>query len=76
MLPERRIGSATSWRACGKNAKVAVRAVVDPVPLRMVDVPIAAGVARHARALVQWAPTITFEQTLADTQNCNCSAPC
>ncbi len=49
-----------------KKAKVAVRVMIDPARLRVVDIPSAAGDARLARALLDWAPTIPFEQTLAD----------
>ncbi len=49
-----------------KKAKVAAKVVIDPARLRVVDIPIAAGDARLARALLDWAPTIPFEQTLVD----------
>ncbi|SDR61084.1 GDP-4-dehydro-6-deoxy-D-mannose reductase [Rhizobiales bacterium GAS191] len=47
-----------------KRARVAIRILVDPARLRAVEIPVAVGDAGRARALLDWAPNIPFEQTL------------
>jgi GDP-4-dehydro-6-deoxy-D-mannose reductase len=49
-----------------KRAKVPVKVVIDPARLRPIDIPVAEGDAGLARAILNWAPKISFEQTLAD----------
>jgi GDP-4-dehydro-6-deoxy-D-mannose reductase len=49
-----------------KLAKVPVKVIIDPARLRPIDIPAAEGDARLARAILNWAPKISFEQTLAD----------
>jgi len=48
------------------RAKLPIRVVVDPAQLRPVEIPVAAGDAGRARALLGWAPQIPFEETLAE----------
>lgn len=49
-----------------KKAKVPIRTVADPARFRPVDIQATVGDARLARALLDWAPKIPFEQTLTD----------
>lgn len=60
----RRIGDVLS--ALLALAKVAVRVEEDAARLRPSDIPRAIGDSRRARALLGWAPTMPWEQTLAD----------
>ncbi len=48
-------------------AKIEVTSKVDPELFRPVDVPILVGSARKITALTGWAPSLSIEETLADT---------
>jgi GDP-4-dehydro-6-deoxy-D-mannose reductase len=47
-------------------AGIRPRIELDPARIRAADIPIAIGDARRARTLLGWAPTVPWEQTIAD----------
>lgn len=60
----RRIGDVLTWLADHAGVQAEVRA--DAARMRSTDIPVSLGDAGLARAVLQWAPEIDWEQTLSD----------